>query len=160
MIPVAVLSGLLIAAGILGLVVPVLPGLALVLAGVLLWSATTGTALAWWVFGIGAAVAAAGWVLQWTRPNRRLRAAGVPGRSKAAGVLLGVVGFFVVPVIGLFAGFVLGVYLAEQVRLRAPRAAWASTRAAVHAALLSVGIELAAAVLVALVWVVGLVLSR
>ena len=41
-------------------------------------------------------------------------------------MLLGVVGFFVVPVVGLFLGFVLGVYLAELRRVGAA-AAWPST---------------------------------
>lgn len=155
-IPVAVITGLLIAAGILGLIVPVLPGLAICLFGVLLWSGVGGTQGHWIVFGICVVIALIGWVLQWTRPNKHLKSFGVPGRSRLAGVALGAVGFFVIPVVGLFIGFVAGVYLAEHARLRNPAAAWTSTRAAVRAALLSVGIELAAAVAVAATWAVGL----
>ena len=36
-----------------------------------------------------------------------------PGAHVGAGAVLGIVGFFVVPIVGLFLGFVLGVYLAS-----------------------------------------------
>ena len=42
------------------------------------------------------------------------------------GALLAFVGFFVVPVVGMLLGFVLGVYLAERGRL-GPAQAWPST---------------------------------
>lgn len=157
MIPVEYLSGALIAIGIAGLIVLVLPGLALALLGVLLWSWHNGSTGAWVVFGICVVWALVGWVLQWTRPNRHLKAVGVSGWSRMLGVALGVVGFFLIPVVGLFLGFIVGVWLAELVRLRNPAAAWTSTLAAVRAALMSVGIELAAAVAVAVTWAIGLV---
>ena len=69
------------------------------------------------------------------------------------GLCLGrVVGFFVVPVIGLLLGFVIGVFLAESARLRDRAQAWTATRVAIRAALTSVGIELAAAVTIAVGW--------
>ncbi|WP_407941444.1 DUF456 domain-containing protein [Metallococcus carri] len=156
---VTVVSGLIIAAGILGLIVPILPGLALTLLGVLVWAGSHGGTTAWVIFGICVVIAAVGYVLQYRLPNRRLKTAGVPGWSRLAGVVTAAVGFFVVPVVGLFLGFVLGVYVAEQLRLRNPAAAWTSTKAAVRAVLHSVGIELAAACLVAATWVVGLIVT-
>ena len=44
--------------------------------------------------------------------------------SLGAGAVLGVIGFFVIPVVGLVVGFVLGVYLAELVHRRDQRRAW------------------------------------
>ena len=44
-----------------------------------------------------------------------------------AGALLGIVGFFVIPVVGLVIGFVVGVYLAEWYRLRDVARAWRAT---------------------------------
>ncbi|WP_265444050.1 DUF456 domain-containing protein [Flexivirga meconopsidis] len=158
--PVTVVAGAMIVVGILGLIVPVLPGLLLCLAGVLLWAWHVGSATSWTVFGVCVAVAAVGWVVQYTVPNRRLKEAGVPGLAKLAGLVGAVVGFFVIPYVGLFVGFVVGVYLAEQVRLRNPGRAWAATKAAVKAVLTSIGIELAAAVLVSWIWVAGLLLTR
>ena len=82
----------------------------------------------------------------------------MPASTQWLGAGLGVVGFFVVPVVGLPLGFVLGVYLAEYRRVGG-RAAWPSTVHALKAAGLSILIELAAGVAAALVWVVGLVVT-
>ena len=71
-------------------------------------------------------------------------------------MLLAVVGFFVVPVVGALLGFVLGIYLVELTRHRDSRTAWASTRLALRAVALSIGIELGAGFAIVLVWVVGL----
>jgi uncharacterized protein YqgC (DUF456 family) len=80
----------------------------------------------------------------------------VPNRSLVAGGLLGVVGFFVVPVIGLFVGFVLGIYASEYQRIGA-RAAWPSTRAALRAVGWSILIELASALVATAVWIAGVI---
>ena len=70
---------------------------------------------------------ALGVVVKYVVPGRRLKAAGVPTSTLLLGAALGVVGFFVIPVVGLLVGFVLGVYLAELrrelVRLRHAREA-------------------------------------
>lgn len=156
---VTVVAGAMITVGILGLVVPVLPGLLLCLAGVLLWSWETNTTTSWVVFGCCVAVAAIGWIVQFLVPNRRLKAAGVPGLAKVAGLVGAVIGFFVIPYVGMFVGFPVGVFLAEHARLRDARRAWAATKAAVRAVLTSIGIELAAAVLVSWIWVAGVLVS-
>jgi len=96
-------------------------------------------------------------VAKYAVPGRRLKEIGIPSSTQWTGVALGLVGFFVVPVIGLFLGFVLGVYLAERRRLGA--AAGASTKAALRAVGLSIVIELVAGTLAAGCWVVGVVLT-
>lgn len=156
---VTVLAGLMIVAGILGLIIPVLPGLLLCLAGVLLWAWHVDSTLSWTIFGCCVLVGAIGWVVQFLVPNRRLKQAGVPGVAKLCGLVGAAIGFFVIPYVGLFVGFPVGVFAAEQARLRDTTRAWASTKAAVKAVLTSIGIELAAAVLVSWIWVVGVVLS-
>ena len=93
-------------------------------------------------------------------PVRRMRAAEVGGVSLGAGAVLGVIGFFVIPVVGLVVGFVLGVYLAELVHRRDQRRAWASTVHAVKGAALSVGVELAGGLIATAAWVVGLLLTQ
>jgi uncharacterized protein YqgC (DUF456 family) len=85
-------------------------------------------------------------------PGRRLRDAGVAKRSIVAGVMLAVVGFFVVPVVGLFIGFPLGVYLEERRRLGEHVSAWRSTREALRAMGLSIVIELSGTVIAAGAW--------
>lgn len=159
MIAATVVAALLVAVGIVGIVVPVLPGLVLVLAGIAMWSITRGDVVAWTVLGVAVAVVAVGSVAKYLLPGRRLRDTGVPGRTLAAGVVLGIVGFFVIPVVGLFLGFVLGVYLVELARLGNHERAWPSTRQALAAVGWSIVIELAAGLLAAAVWVGALVFA-
>jgi uncharacterized protein len=151
-----VLAGLAILVGLAGIVVPVLPGGLLILAAVLVWAAVVGTGTAWTVAAFATAFLVVGTVVKFTIPGKHLKAAGVPSRTMVLGGLLGIVGFFVIPVVGLFVGFVLGVYLAE-VRRVGQSQAWPSTWAAVKATGLSILIELASGLLAATAFIVGVV---
>ena len=154
-----VIAAVLVVVGIVGIVLPVLPGLVLVVAGVAVWAVPRGDAMAWTVLGIVVAIVLIGSVVKYLVPGRALRDSGVPGRTIAAGAVLGVIGFFVIPVVGLFIGFVLGVYLAELARLGGGGAAWPSTRRALAAVGWSVVIEMATGLLAAAVWVGAMVLA-
>ena len=148
---------LLIVVGLVGIVVPVLPGLLLVLGGVLLWALMEGSTTAWVVFGASALVAVVGYVLQYTLPGRRMRERGVSGSTLALAVLFGIVGFFVVPVVGAIIGFVLGIFVVETGRSRDRAQAWERTKHALVAVLHSMGIELAAGLVIAALYVGGLI---
>ena len=156
MSPTEVLVALAILVGLVGVIVPILPGLVLVLAAILVWAISEGSATGWTVFAVAALLIVAGSVVKYAVPNRRLKTTGIPSSTTWFGVAVGVVGFFVIPVIGLFIGFVLGVYLAENRRVGGA-AAWPSTKEALRAVGVSMLIELAAGVLAALVWVAGVV---
>ena len=108
---------------------------------------------------LAVALVVAGSVLKYLLPGRRMRDAGVPGRTLLAGGLLGIVGFFVVPVVGLLLGFVLGVYLAELANRHDQRVAWTSTKHALKGVALSVGVELAGALLATVAWAFGVYLT-
>jgi uncharacterized protein YqgC (DUF456 family) len=148
------LVGLAVLVGLVGIVVPVMPGSVLILAAVVVWAAVAGSPSGWLACGLAAALLVVGGVVKFVVPGRRLRAGGVPNRTLVAGGLLGIVGFFVIPVVGLLVGFVAGVYLSEVQRVGRARA-WPSTSAALRAAGLSLLIELAAGLLATLVWLVG-----
>lgn len=152
-------SGALVLVGLVGIVIPVLPGLVLVVAGVLLWATEQQSAFGWTVLGVAVALAAAGMVVEYLVPGRRMRAAGVRTSTLLVGGALAVVGFFVVPVVGLVLGFVLGIYLAERARRGGHAGAWAATKQALRAVVLSMGIELATGALIAAVWVVAVLAS-
>ena len=156
---VTVLAAVLVAVGIVGIALPILPGLVLVVAGVALWAVAQADAEAWIVLGVVVAIVVIGSVVKYLVPGRRLRESGVPGRTIALGAVLGVIGFFVIPVVGLLIGFVLGIYLAELVRLGGHEAAWPSTRKALAAVGWSVVIEMATGLLAAAVWVGALVFT-
>lgn len=149
-----VLVGLAVLVGLVGIVVPVLPGSILILGAVLVWAVVAAAPVGWVVFAVAATFLVLGGIVKYAVPGRGLKTTGVPGRTLVAGGLLGIVGFFVVPVVGLVLGFVLGVYLSELQRVGSALA-WPSTRAALKAAGLSVLIELASGLLAALTWLVG-----
>lgn len=153
-----VLVALVILVGIIGVVVPVLPGSLLVVGAVLVWAIDVGGAGAWTVLAVCVAFVAVGAVVKYVVPGRRLQEAGVPTSTLVVGGLLGFVGFFVVPVVGLLIGFVLGVYLVELGRV-GPEAAWPATKQALLAVGLSMLIELTASLLAAATWVVGVVVT-
>lgn len=152
-----VICGLLVVVGLFGIVVPVLPGTLLVLLGVLVWASADGSGAAWAVFAVATACLAVGAVVKYAVPGRRLRAA-VPTSTLVVGGVGAVIGFFVIPVVGVLLGFPVGIYLAERARVGAA-GAWPSTREALRAMGLSVLIELAAAVVAVGVWVTGVVLT-
>ena len=153
-----VVVGIAIAIGLVGILVPVLPGSLLVLGAIVVWAWQVGGATAWLVAAAAAVLIAVGTVVKYVVPGRRLKVSGIPASTQWVGALGAVVGFFVVPVVGLFLGFVVGVYAAEHRRLGA-RLAWPSTRAALGAVGLALLIELAAAVLAASVWSVGVAVT-
>lgn len=146
-----------VAVGLVGIVVPVLPGTVLIALGLLVWAVTTGGSA--WLFFAGAAVLlAAGQVAMYLLPGRRMTRAGVRRTTLLVGAVLGIVGFFVIPVIGLPIGFVLGVFLTELVRAQGAsraRTAWAATVVALKGVGLSVALEASAGLLATIVGVVG-----
>jgi uncharacterized protein len=155
-IAVDAVAGIVIALGIVGVAVPVLPGLLLSWLGVVLWALLSGTGhLRWVVLAIATVVAMAGAAIKYLLPGKRLKRMGVPNTALFAGGVLGLIGFFVIPVVGVLIGFVLGVYLVERVRLGAGRA-WPSTREAITAAGLAMLIEFTTSVAIAVVWIFGL----
>src|SRR4051794_3519252 len=143
--PALVLVGLAITLGIVGVVVPVLPGALLVWAAILVWALAVGSATGWAVLACATVVIGVAQVVKVLIPGRRLRDAGVPRQSLWVGAGVAVVGFFVIPVVGLFLGFPLGVYAEERRRLGAHAPAWESTVHALRAIGLSIAIELGAA---------------
>jgi hypothetical protein len=147
-----IVVGLAIGTGIVGVVVPVLPGALLAWAAIAVWAVVVGGVTAWTVLGIATLAIGGAQIVKVLVPGRRLRDAGVPRQSIVAGLVLAVAGFFLIPVVGFFVGFPLGVYLEERRRLGRHPAAWRSTRAALHAMGLSILIEMTATVLSAAAW--------
>ena len=153
-----VLVGIAIAVGLIGILVPILPGSVLILGAVLVWALELGTTTGWVVFAVTAAFLAVGTVVKYVVPGRQLKDAGIPASTQWTGVALAVPGFFVIPVVGAFVGFVAGIYLAERRRLGAG-AAGQSTMSALRAVGVSILIELTAAILAASAWVAGVVVT-
>ncbi len=153
------LVGFAVVVGLVGVVLQVLPGAFLVGGAVLSWGLIERGTPGWTAAAVAVLVTVAAQVVKYLLAGRYLERGGVPRSTILWGSLVGVVGFFVVPVVGVFLGFVLGVYVAERLRLRGHHLAWASTWRATKASGVAVVIELAGALLVAVTWLVAL-LSR
>lgn len=143
--------------GLLGIVVPLLPGSSLVALGILIWAIGTG-GTAWWVFAAALAAMVLAWGVKYLVGGRTMARAGVGKWSLVVGGIAGIVGFFVIPVIGLLIGFIVGTFAAEAIRLRDARAGWRAALAATRAAGLLILIELAGALCAIAIWL-GYVLS-
>ncbi|MGC5027702.1 DUF456 domain-containing protein [Tsukamurella sp. DT100] len=130
--------------GLLGIVVPVLPGSSLVALGILIWAIFTGGS-AWWVFAAALAVMVLAWGVKYLVGGRTMAKAGVGKWSLVVGGIAGIIGFFVIPVVGLIIGFIGGTFAAEAIRLKDAKAGWQAALAATKAAGLLILIELAGA---------------
>lgn len=149
-----ILAGIGVLVGLAGIVLVFLPGLLLQVASVLFWSAGESSPIGWVTFGVVASVAVAATVLKYLFPQRRLSAAGIPGWLIFVAVIAALVGLFVIPVVGAPVGFVVAIYLFERFR-HGPGRAWPSTKTAVQALLMSMGIELAGGFVILIVFVLA-----
>src|SRR5829696_7331499 len=149
---VITLVGVAMAVGLVGTVVPVVPGL------VLIWAAALGYGIGEGFDGPGAlvfgAITVVGLVGELAGVVLPRRAAGVAGAGRWSlwlGAAVGLAGFFLVPVVGLPLGGALGIYLGEHLRTRDPSVAWRATTATLKgfglAALAQFGAGLAMVVL-------------
>ena len=154
---ITVVAGVIMLVGLIGIAVPVLPGLLMVWAAVLLWASEVRTTAGWVVLGIATALALCGFLLQYLLPGRRMARAGVTTSSTLAGAVLAVVGFFAIPVVGAFLGFPLGIYLAERIKLGSHAGAWSSTTQALKAIGLGMGIELLTGLAISGSWVIAVI---
>jgi uncharacterized protein YqgC (DUF456 family) len=154
-----VLIALVMLVGILGIVIPVLPGLLLVWAGALIWAIEQQSPTGWVVLAVATVAYAAGLALQYLLPGRRMRAAGIGSWTILLALVVGVVGFFVIPVVGAAIGFVGAIYAIERLRVRDSARAWLATKHALRAVALNIGIELGTAVAIMTTWLLGVYVS-
>lgn len=154
-----VLLGLLMLAGLVGVLVPVLPGLLLIAGSGVAWAlADPGPAR--WVVAVTLVVLAVGAMAAGAIvPARRATAAGAPRSALVAGAVGMILGFFLVPVIGALVGFPAGIFVAERIRLRDGRAARATTIATLKGAALGIGIQLVAGVAMIAIWAAAVLLG-
>ncbi|MBL0884704.1 DUF456 domain-containing protein [Myceligenerans indicum] len=153
-----VLVGLAILVGLIGIVVPVLPGSILVGGAILVWAFLTGGPVAWTVFAVAAVFLVVAEILQYVVAGGHMKRSEVPTSTIVLGGVAGVIGFFVVPVVGLFLFFAVAVFLVELVRRQDRVTAWRATVAALQASAMTIGIQLLGALAAATAWIIGLFL--
>ncbi|MET7307962.1 DUF456 domain-containing protein [Streptomyces sp. NPDC005134] len=151
--------GLVILLGLVGVLVPGVPGQAIVWAAVLWWALTDRTPAAWGVLIGATALLLLNQALKPLLRPRRPRESGAPRKTLMLGGIAGIVGFFVLPVVGGIIGYVGAIYGAERLRLGSGGAARASLRSVMRATGYSVLVELFACLLVTGAWLVVVIRS-
>lgn len=155
---VNVLVGIGMLVGIIGAIVQVVPSGAVIGVALIVWAIVEGGTAAWTVTGIALLVLIGASVLKYLVPGKRLMESGIPNSTLLLALLVGVVGWFVVPVLGLALGAIGTVYLMERRRLGAHAAALGATAGVMKTLGLAILIELVAALVATSLWIVGLVL--
>ncbi|MEO8693996.1 MAG: DUF456 domain-containing protein [Acidimicrobiales bacterium] len=148
-----ILIGLAMAIGLVGVLVPVVPGLLLIAVMGVVWAIAEGSATAAVVAAVMIAVLAAGTYLKYRIPGRELAAQKVASLTWTLIGVGGVIGFFVIPVIGAFAGVVAGAYLGERIRFGSHSHAWTSTKRVIVSIGKGMAFEFAAGTVAIAVWV-------
>jgi uncharacterized protein YqgC (DUF456 family) len=151
---------LVMAVGLIGTVFPFVPGLPLIWAAALVYGLVEGfTAAGWIAFVLITTAMGGGIAAKFILPQRRATAAGAPSSTLAVAGILGIIGFFVVPIVGLPLGAVAGVLLAEYVRTREFDAAWQSTKKVLVGIGLGALIEMVAGIVMIACWVVWVLIG-
>lgn len=142
------------AAGLIGTIVPVMPGVLLIwgaglVYGLLEGFGTVGIVL----FAVMTMLLGIGMSMSYVLPKRAGERGGAAKSSVRLGMVGAVVGFFVIPVLGLPIGGALGVLVGEFQRLRQWPAAWATTRKVLAGFGLAVLAEFTAGVFMVATWI-------
>jgi uncharacterized protein YqgC (DUF456 family) len=147
-----------IAVGVAGTVVPLVPGLGLVVGAALAFGIFDGFGVVGGIaFAIIVALAIAGSAAGIALPRRAAGGAGAPTRSLLVGALGAVIGFFAVPIVGLPLGGAVGIFVGELARSGDRHLAWRTTKATLKGFGAATLVQLAAGLAMAATWVVWVV---
>lgn len=152
------LIALIIAVGTVGIFIPAMPGLSLVWGAGLAWAwLDGGGSTRWGIFTVITVFFALGEWASFILPASQTRNA--PPKTLTVASLLGIAGFFLLPVVGGPIGFAAGVFLMNIVGGATTPAAYRMTVNTVRAFGWVVVAETAAAIAMATTWIVGLLLT-
>jgi uncharacterized protein len=118
-----VIAGILLVVAAVGVVYPAVPGSPIAIATLLVWAWVVGGWAAWVAAVVGALLCAAGWSASAVLTGRKLKELEVPKWSILVAALPGIAGMFLIPVVGIFLGFAVGLLVSEAVRHRDVRRA-------------------------------------
>ncbi|OPZ42271.1 MAG: hypothetical protein BWY94_02175 [Actinobacteria bacterium ADurb.BinA094] len=115
-IVITVLAGLLLVVAAVGVVYPVLPGSPIAIITLVAWAAVVGSWSAWAAGVAGALICVAGWSASAVLTGRKLKEFDVPRWSILIALVAGIAGMFLIPVVGIFVGFAVGLLVSEWIR--------------------------------------------
>jgi uncharacterized protein YqgC (DUF456 family) len=150
----------LMALGLAGIILPLLPGLPIIWGAALLYGFMTGfDSLGWTAMAVITLLAVIGIAASLILPERAGAASGASRSTRLFAGVTGIVGFFVIPVIGFPIGACLGVLLAQYRQTADPGEAMRSTVAVLKGFGAGLIAELAAGLAMVLVWVAWVVMD-
>ncbi|MEX2280776.1 MAG: DUF456 domain-containing protein [Acidimicrobiia bacterium] len=150
--------GLVIAVGVAGTLLPLIPGLGLVWLAAVVFGLIEGFgAVGWVAIALITGLAVSGTVAGVRVPQRAAAAGGIGWRGQLTALALAVVGFFVIPVAGAGIGFVGGIYLVA--RSKDPSRAWQITKTTLKSLFVAAGVQFVTALAMAGTWLVWAVIQ-
>ncbi len=153
----AVIAVALTMVGVLGIVIPVLPGSLTILGALLVWGLWGDSTWGWLAFGLGAAFVAVGMASSWILTGRALKQREIPQWPVIVGLVAGVLGMFVLPGLGFILGFIAGVMISEYLRVRDFGTAVTTSWAMVKAVGVGILVELTCGLIAATVLALGII---
>jgi uncharacterized protein len=152
---VTVLAGIMLVVAAVGTIYPVLPGSPIAIVTLLLWAWAMGSSWAWTAAIVGAVLCVVGWSASAVLTGRTLKQLEVPRWSILVAIVGGVIGMFLIPVVGIFVGFAVGLLVSEGIRHGEARTAFRSSIQTLKAMGIGVLIEFFLVCVAASVWMLG-----
>ncbi len=150
-----IVIALVMAVGVIGTVVPFLPGVLLVWFAAVVYGFLVGfSPIGIVVLVVLTALVAVSVIKSVVVPKRAAEGHDVSRWSQLVAVVGAVIGFFVIPVVGIIVGALVGLYLAEYAHHRDGVEAWGSTIAVAKGFGVSALIDIAIAMLMASIWAI------
>ncbi|MBU6348105.1 MAG: DUF456 family protein [Actinomycetales bacterium] len=154
-----VLIGLAMAIGLIGTLIPVLPGLILMWLAGLVWVILDGPDKTHWLlFALMTVFFVVGLALSMYLPAKSVADSAPPKWTLICGSAFAVIGFFLIPVVGAPLGFALGVFLRILIHGREFHLALGITGRTLKALGFSAIVQCMFGIAIATVWALGLII--
>lgn len=151
---VAIVTAIVMATGLIGTVIPFVPGLPLIWVAAFVYGLVEGFERTGIIaMALISILMVAGIATKYALAGRSARRSGAPTSTIFFASVLAFIGFFVIPIIGAVIGGIIGILLAERLRLGDWGTALSSTKAVTIALGVGVMLEIAAGLLMILCWV-------
>ena len=148
-----ILIGIVIAIGIAGVILPILPGLWLIWVAALVYGLLVGFSVwGWLAMALLTLLAAVGTGIVYYLPARKTGEVGLPRWGQLVIAGFAVIGFFLIPIVGAFVGLAVGALLVALVVERDLGGAFGKAWATLLEMLKGAAAQLGIALVMALVW--------
>jgi uncharacterized protein len=154
--PLDVVIAIAMLVGLVGTVLPFLPGLPIIILAALVWVLGDGSDPGQWaIFAAVATICGAGMVIGSVLPARRAARAGASAWILVAGAIGLVAGAITIPVVGAIIGWPIGVLIGALLTTRDFNTAWTMTRATIAGVGFATAVQFGAGVIAVGIWAVA-----